>query len=220
VHAPLVMLSVRARRALVHPKARRLAVGGLALVTGLSVTSLLHRAGAEQRRWGATRPVVVATDDLWPGDVVSASVVAVRDLPAAAVPDAALADAPVGATVRQPILAGEPVAAVRLAPAGLTGAAALVPAGHRAVAVPVDTTGAPPLGVGDVVDVVTVVPSTGSGPPAGPARGDEPAFTLAAGADVVAVADRTVTVAVSERAAPRVAWAVANGAVVLTLAGA
>jgi Flp pilus assembly protein CpaB len=216
------MLSVRARRALVHPTARRLAVGGLALVTGLSVTSLVHHAGAEQRRWGTTRSVVVATDDLWPGDVVSGSAVAVRDLPEASIPASALADEPVGRTVRQPILAGEPVVAARLAPDGLTGAAALVPAGHRAVAVPVAATGAPPLGVGDAVDVVTVVPSTGAGPPvAGPAgRSDDPAVTLADRAAVVAVDDRTVTVAVPERAAPRVAWAVANGAVVLALAGA
>jgi hypothetical protein len=237
VPASLVMLSARARRALVRPTVRRLAVGVLALVTGLSVATLVHQAGAEQRRWGATRPVVVAVDELWPGDVVGASSVEVRTLPEGMIPAAPLADDPVGATVRQPILAGEPVVAARLAPHGLTGTAALVPAGHRAVAVPVGPTAAPPLGVGDLVDVVTVVPLGGSGvgersgSDAGFGSGasdggtgrrldDEPAFALATDAPVVEVTDQAVTVAVPERAAPRVAWSVANGTVVLTLTGA
>lgn len=216
--APLVVLSVRARRALVRPAVRRLAVGSLALVTGVSVMSLAGRVGAEQERWGATRPVVVAVDDLMPGDVVGATHVEVRDLPVALVPDAVLADDPTGATVRHPILAGEPVVATRLAPEGLAGAAALVPAGHRAVAVPVGPTGAPPLAVGDLVDVVTVVPLSGTGVTGD--GDDEPAFALATGSPVVDVTDQAVTVAVPERAASRVAWSIANGTVVLTLAGA
>ena len=128
--------------------------------------------------------------------------------------DATTAEPPVGAVVRQPILAGEPVAPSRLAPDGLTGVAALVPAGERAVAVAVGPAGVPPLAVGDQVDVVTVMPpgATGDG-------GSDPAFTLVERATVVAIGEQAVTIAVPDADAPRVAWAVANGAVVLALAG-
>lgn len=211
-----VLLPVRARRALVRPVVRRVGVAALAVVTAWAVTSLVAAAGAARDQWGATRSVVVATRDMGPGDVVDDGAVEVRDLPRAVVGEAALTEAPVGAVVRHPILAGEPVAAARLAPDGLTGVAALVPAGERAVAVPVGPAGVPPLAVGDLVDLVTVVPAGGS--EAG--TGDDPAFTLVERAVVLAVAEQAITVAVPDQDAPRVAWAVANGAVVLALAGA
>jgi Flp pilus assembly protein CpaB len=217
-----VPLSVRARRAIVRPAVRRTAVAALAVVTAVAVASLVDAAGAARDRWGATRPVAVATRDLGPGDVVDAGVVEVRELPRGVVGEATLPEAPVGAVVRHPILAGEPVAPVRLAPDGLTGVAALVPAGERAVAIPLGPAGVPPLAVGDLVDVVTVVPG-GATSSADGASGDgssDPAFTLVERAAVVDVAEEAVTIAVPDRDAPRVAWAVANGAVVLALAGA
>lgn len=210
-----VPLSVRARRVAVRPAVRRTAVAGLALVTGVTVASLVAAAGDARDRWGATRPVAVATRDLSPGEVVDHGAVAVRDLPSGMIGDATMADPPVGAVVRQPILAGEPVAPARLAPEGLTGVAALVPAGERAVAVAVGPAGVPPLAVGDQVDVVTVVPPGALGDDGG----GDPAFTLVERATVVAVGEQAVTIAVPDSDAPRVAWAVANGAVVLALAG-
>jgi hypothetical protein len=63
----------------------------------------------------------------------------------------------------------------------------------------------------------------GATAPAGGASDDgsgDPAFTLVERAAVVDVAEQAVTIAVPDRDAPRVAWAVANGAVVLALAGA
>jgi Flp pilus assembly protein CpaB len=213
-----VPLSVRARRAIVRPNVRRTVAAALALVTALAVISLIEAAGAARDRWGATRPVAVATRDLGPGDVVDAGAVEVRDLPRGVLGEASMTEVPVGAVVRHPILAGEPVARARLAPDGLTGVAALVPAGERAVAVPVGPAGVPPLAVGDLVDVVTVMPG-GATAAADGASGD-PAFTLVERAAVVDVAEQAVTIAVPDRDAPRVAWAVANGAVVLALAGA
>ena len=145
--------SVRARRALVRPAVRRTAVGLLAAATALSVASLLGAVDDARDRWGATRPVAVATRDLSPGEVLDSGAVEVRDLPEGVIPDAAVATAPTGAVVRHPILAGEPLAPARLAPDGLSGTAALVAEGERAVAVPVGAGGAPPLAVGDLVDV-------------------------------------------------------------------
>lgn len=211
-----VPLSVRARRALVRPAVRRTVVAALALVTAVAVATALAAAGSARDRWGTARRVVVATRDLSPGDVVDGGAVEVRDVPAAVVVPSALAEPPLGSVVRQPILAGEAVAALRLAPDGLTGVAALVPAGQRAVAVPAVPGGMPPVTVGDLVDVVAVVAGAGDGAGEG---GGEPAFTLVDGATVVDVDDQAVSVAVPRRDAPRVAWAVAHGAVHLALSG-
>jgi hypothetical protein len=219
------VLTVRTRRALSRRAPRRFGVAALAAATGLTVTSLLGAAGAARDRWGDTRPVVVATRDLAPGEVLDGGTTEIRDLPAAVLGEAVLAEAPTDAVVRHPILAGEPVVATRLAPAGLVGAAALVPAGERAVAVPTGPAATPPLVVGDWVDVMAVLPTApaldvGDGPGGvGGPGGSDPAFALVERAAVVDVSDGVVSVAVPEADAPRVAWAVGNGSVVLALAG-
>jgi hypothetical protein len=118
------------------------------------------------------------------------------------------------------------VVAARLAPAGLVGAAALVPAGERAVAVPTGPAPTPPLVVGDRVDVLAVLPAAPAPEAGDRPRGvgapgvSDPAFALVEQAAVVDVADGVVTVAVPEADAPRVAWALGHGSVVLALAGA
>jgi hypothetical protein len=230
--------TVRARRLAARPAVRRVAVAVLALVTGLVAASLV-RAGDEARRsWGATRPVAVAVRGLEPGDTVTADAVEVRDLPEAVVPSGALDEAPTGAIARQAVVAGEALVEGRLAPHGLTGTAALVPAGHRAVAVPVGPTGAPPLAIGDLVDVLAVAPGLApaaahdeppaegpeGGSPDDPPRDDAgpgpPAFALVERGLVVAADDTAASVAVPEDDAAAVAFAVSQGGVVLTLTGA
>jgi Flp pilus assembly protein CpaB len=132
-------------------------------------------------------------------------------------------------------VAGEPVVASRLAPHGLTGTAALVAPGERAVTVPPGPAAAPPLVVGDLVDVLTVLPvgpggagehgdrgehGDGDGDHGdGDGGGEAPAFVLVEQAAVVDVTDGAVTVSVPAADAPRVAWALASGTVVLALAG-
>jgi Flp pilus assembly protein CpaB len=213
-----VLLGVRARRALARTVVRRAVVLGLAILTGLVVVSLVSSAEAARQRWGRARPVAVATRDLAPGDLVDGSAVEVRRLPEAAVAPQALAEPPSGSMVRQPVAAGEPFVPERLAPQGLTGVAALVPAGHRAVAIPIGPLAAPPLTVGDLVDVLAVVPALVEEQPR--QREDQPSFALVEAAVVVDVGEQSITVAVPEAAAPRVAWVLTNGSVVLALAGA
>jgi Flp pilus assembly protein CpaB len=213
-----VVLGVRARRALARTVVRRAVVLGLAIATGLVVISLVSSAEAARQRWGRARPVAVATRDLAPGDVVDGSTVEVRRLPEAAVSPGALAEPPAGSVVRQPVVAGEALVAERLAPQGLTGVAALVPAGHRAVAVPIGPLAVPPLTLGDLVDVLAVVPVAAEDRP-GPS-GAGPSFPLVEAAVVVDVGEQSISVAVPEPDAPRVAWVLTNGSVVLALAGA
>jgi Flp pilus assembly protein CpaB len=216
---PLV-LGVRARRAAARPLVRRVAVGLLAVATGLVVTSLVASAEAARDRWGRTRPVVVATRDLSPGDTIEVSDVEVRTLPEAAAGSTALREAPTGAVVSQPVVAGEALVGQRLAPDGLSAVAALVPVGQRAVAVPLGPMGAPPLSIGDLVDVLAVVPVAADGLADAGADTGEPAFPLVEEARVVDVGELSVSVAVPDVDAPRLAWTLTNGSVVLALAGA
>ena len=213
-----LLLGVRVRRALARTVVRRAVVLALAIVTGLVVVSLVSSAEAARQRWGRARPVAVATRDLAPGDLVDGSSVEVRRLPEAAVTPGALAEPPSGSVVRQPVAAGEPLVPERLAPQGLTGVAALVPAGHRAVAIPIGPLAAPPLTVGDLVDVLAVVPAPVEQRPL--PTGNEPSFPLVEAAVVVDVGEQSIAVAVPEADAPRVAWVLTNGSLVLVLAGA
>jgi hypothetical protein len=71
--------------------------------------------------------------------------------------------------------------------------------------------------------VLPTAPAPASGDQSGGAGGpggSDPAFALVERAAVVDVSDGVVTVAVPEADAPRVAWAVGHGSVVLALAGA
>lgn len=183
-----------------------------ALALGWLVSSVLAGADQVRRAWGASEVVLVARHRLEPGEPVGAGDVELVERPVAVVPDGALHELPAGQRASALVESGEVVIRSRLAPAGLTGLAASLPPGSRAVAVPVEPGTAPPLVVGDRVDVVVALAAEAAG--AGP-----PGFVIAAGAQVVAVDDTAVTVAVSPPAAPRIAVALGQGAVTLALVG-
>ena len=179
---------------------------GLAAVTGVVIAGVVQ--GAEQRaaQYGSVRRVLVARRPVAAGIILRSADVASVDMPAAFVPDGPLARSPVGRTVIVPLQRGEVVLASKVAPTGLTGAAALLRGGERALAVPAGP-GTPPLAVGDVVDVIATVTET-----------DETTL-VAARARVLAADDRAVTVAVHHDDAPAVAAALATATVALALAG-
>ncbi len=154
------LLAVRARRLAGRRRWRRAFVVAVALVTAGVVAGQFRAVEAARRRWADTRVVAVARRDLGPGDVVGHDTAELREVAAASVAPAALEEVPAGSVVRHPVAAGEPLVAGRLAPDGVTGLAALVPAGDRAVAVPVGPAGRPPLEVGDRVDVLAVTAAT------------------------------------------------------------
>jgi Flp pilus assembly protein CpaB len=226
-----LLLAVRARRVLGRAVARRVAVVVVTAVTGVFVASLAGAAADQPPT--VTRSVVVASRDLAPGEVVDASAVALRDVPTSAVAEAATSRLPVGSVVRYPIAEGEPVVTDRLAPEGLTGAAALVPEGHRAVALPLGPATAPPVHPGDRVDIVTFAPDLSlvddgtfaepepdAAEPGTATGATGPAVALATNALVVDATDTTTTVAVPTPTAPSVAWAATQGLIALTLVGA
>ena len=177
----------------------------LAAVTGVVVAGVVRGAEARAAQYGSVQRVLVARHEVAAGRVLRAGDVRWKDMPRAFVPDAPLASSPVGRTVVVPLERGEVVLASKVAPSGLTGVAALLRNGERALAVPTGP-GTPPLGPGDVVDVLATVPETG-----------ETALVAARGR-VLAADERAITVAVRPQDAPAVAAALATATVTLALA--
>ena len=175
----------------------------LAGLTAVVVGRLTGDAAAARSRWGDTVAVAVATADVAPGEPLVAEV---RRLPRALVPAGATTETTGVAAAH--VAAGEVVVEARLAPAGTSPVAALVPPGWRALAVP--SGDGLPLEVGDVVDVLATVDPQSS----------VPTVVVAREALVVHVGEQAATVAVPVELAPRVAFAVAAGAVALALSGA
>lgn len=198
-------LGLRLRR----PAPFWLATVGLALVTALTVTGLVGSAQAEVALHGDLRPVLVARHDLTAGDVLGVEDAEVRRWPAAFVAEGALGEPAGGQVVASPVHAGEAVLAARLAPAGTSAVAALLPPGARGVAIPA-APGGLPLSVGDVVDVLATLET-------GDESSSDPTFPVARAAGVIDVGEEAVTLAVSAREAPRVAYALTAGAVTLAL---
>lgn len=180
----------------------------LAAATGLAVDSALTQAGALSARFGELREVPVAARPVSPGEVVGADGVRLERRPASLLPAAPPARRPAERVAVVALVPGEVIVEPKLAPAGRRGATALLGLGARALAIPGGAAGRPAAGVGDRVDVLATF-----------AEADQPTVVVAEEALVVAVdpeAD-TTTVAVRRDEAPRVAFALAAGTVVLAL---
>lgn len=180
----------------------------LAATSGLVVARAVASAEAAADRFGRVRPVLVATRDVAPGAVLGAGVVELRDLPAGSVAPGSAGEDALGRRASAAIRTGEVVHLARVAPAGRSAVAALLPPGTRGIAVPTGP-GSLPLEVGDVVDVLA---TTGEGVV-------PPTVTVADATVVVDVGEGAVTVAVPRDQAPQVAYAVATGLVTLALVG-
>lgn len=186
-----------------------LAAAALALLTGLGVARVVGHASAEAARWGDVRPTAVATVDLEAGAVVGPGDVEIEHRPTALVPAGALDGPAEGRVVAATVHRGEPVLDARLAPAGLSPTAAVLPPGTVGIAVP-SGPGALPLQTGDAVEaLLTVDPAT--------AGDGEPTFPVARSALVVHVGEEAVTLAVDRGDADRLAFALTAGVVTLVL---
>jgi Flp pilus assembly protein CpaB len=198
------------RRLARSPLAYWVVVVALACLTASTVAGLVGRAGTQAAQYGRLRPVVTATHAVDVGVVLRASDLAVRSMPAAFLPEGAVGSTAglVGRTVVVPLFRGAAVLASNFAPDGLSGLAALLPAGTRGVAVPTGTDSVP-LHRGDRVDVL----ATFDPPPAG----QDPTFAVAEAALVVDVGQEAATVAVTSEQAKRVAFALVSGTVTLVV---
>lgn len=186
----------------------------LGVVTATVVSSSVGRATRAAAAWGSERTVWIVRRPVDAGDIIGAIAVRRSRLPRGVVPEGALdgASSPVGEATRVALVRGEVVVTARLAGRGAHGVAAMVPPGFRAVAVPNDDH-MPAVRVGDRVDVLVTFDV---GDDAG---AETPSFAVAAGAEVLAVTPRAMTLAVRADDAPRVAFALAKGAITVAVRG-
>ncbi len=89
-----------------HPFAYWACVATFSLWVAISVNSALAGAQHQRESWGHSEAVLVATKRVEPGELLT-SAVALRDIPIALKPPAALGALPSGATARQRIEVGE-----------------------------------------------------------------------------------------------------------------
>jgi len=188
----------------------------LAVVAGTLAAGTVQRAEQARAAYGESRRVPVATGDLEVGAEVGDADVGWADLPLALLPDG-VADAPTGRIVTEPVVRGEVILERRLSEGTGHGTAALIGAGRRALAVPTDTA-SPKLAVGDRVDAYASGSVGGSLSDVARAQAGG-ARRVARNALVVAVDDRTATIAVAAAEAPAVAGALLDGALTIALVG-
>ena len=171
-----------------------LGVVALAASGGLVVARAAAGIDDARQAWGETRPVVVASADIAPGDALAGRA-SIRDRPSPAVPESALSSLPAGAVARQHIAAGEAIVAADVA--ATAGPRSLVPDGWSAVAV------AEAVPSGAVIGDPVVAVAGG--------------VVLAAEGMVVGHAGEAVLVAVPADEAPQVAHAATTGELSLLL---
>jgi hypothetical protein len=158
----------------------------LATTIALAVSERVADLDAARRSWGDTRPVLVATAPLEPGDPIVALTV---DVPVALLPIGALEDLPEGAHVRQRVSDGEMLTELDIA--DRPGPAALADGGTLVVAL------SDPLSHNVTIGLSVQVAADG--------------IVLAEPATVVDLADEIVFVAVDAADAPAVAAAAQEG---------
>jgi Flp pilus assembly protein CpaB len=192
-----------------------IAVALLGIVTVVVVRSSLEASAGATARSGSLRRVPVVVAPVPAGAEVPASAVELADRPGSTVPDADVARAWDGRTALVDLVPGEVLLAARVAPDGVVGAAALLPAGQRALAVAGGPGGRPPLRIGDHVDLLATLAAAPDDAAGGRTE------VVAEDALVLHVDEEadTVTVAVPAEEAPAVASAVATGTVTLALSG-
>lgn len=185
---------------------------GLIACTALTVLKLTGSARAAVAHWGELTEVQVATRSLDAGETLADDDLMQRVVPTALLPDSTPIDDAVGLVVVTPMVAGDVIVEARVAPTGVTGPAALLRAGQRAVTLPRDAA-VPPVEVGDRVDLVTMIgiPGDVGGSPFGQPD------VLAVGAMVIDQREESLTVAVDADRAPAVASASVQGLLAVLL---
>ena len=127
-----------------HPFAYWACVATFSLWVAISVNSALAGAQHQRESWGRSAAVLVATQRVEPGELLTHAV-ALRDIPIALKPPAALGTLPRGATARQRIEVGEVLVGLDIGHGD--GPLALLPTNWLALVVESDNS--PMFSVGD-----------------------------------------------------------------------
>ena len=124
---------------------------GLVCCAALTFFITLSRMQSATASLGLTTPVLIASSNIEPGDIITSQLFSLRTLPRSAVSPTALHDLQTGLVAQQSISIGELLTTTN------TGTSATqqlqLPAGFRSVAI-VPPAALPPMQVGDHVDII------------------------------------------------------------------
>ena len=130
---------------------RQQVISGLVCCASLTFFITLSRMQSATASLGLTTPVLVASSNIEPGDIITTQLFSLRSLPRSAVTSTALHDLQIGLVAQQSISIGELLTTTN------TGTSATqqlqLPAGFRSVAI-VPPAALPPMQVGDHVDII------------------------------------------------------------------
>ena len=130
---------------------RQQVIAGLVCCASLTFFITLSRMQSATASLGLTTPVLVASSNIEPGDIITTQLFSLRSLPRSAVTSTALHDLQIGLVAQQSISIGELLTTTN------TGTSATqqlqLPAGFRSVAI-VPPAALPPMQVGDHVDII------------------------------------------------------------------
>ena len=130
---------------------RQQAIAGLVCCAGLTFFVTLSRMQSATASLGLTTSVLIATNNIEPGDLITTQLFSLRTLPRAAVAPTALHDLQTGLVAQQSISIGELLTTTNTGTS--TSKQLQLPVGFRSVAI-VPPAALPPMQVGDHVDII------------------------------------------------------------------
>ena len=130
---------------------RQQAIAGLVCCAGLTFFVTLSRMQSATASLGLTTSVLIATNNIEPGDLITTQLFSLRTLPRAAVAPTALHDLQTGLVAQQSISSGELLTTTNTGTS--TSKQLQLPVGFRSVAI-VPPAALPPMQVGDHVDII------------------------------------------------------------------
>jgi hypothetical protein len=126
-------------------------IAGLVCCAALTFFITLSRMQSATRSLGLTTPVLIATSNIEPGDIITSQLFSLRALPRSAVAPTALHDMQFGLVAQQSISIGELLTTTNTGTS--TSKQLQLPIGFRSVAI-VPPAALPPMQVGDHVDII------------------------------------------------------------------
>ena len=130
---------------------RQQVIAGLVCCAGLTFFVALSRMQSATASLGSTTPVLIATNSIKPGDIITDQLFSLHTLPRSAVTPTALHDVQIGLVALQSISIGELLTTTNTGTS--TSTQLQLPIGFRSVAI-VPPAALPPMQVGDHVDII------------------------------------------------------------------
>ena len=130
---------------------RQQVIAGLVCCAALTFFITLSRMQSATASLGSTTPVLIASSNIEPGDIITTQLFSLRTLPRSAVTPTALHDLQTGLVAQQSISIGELLTTTNTDTS--TSKQLQLPVGFRSVAI-VPPAALPPMQVGDHVDII------------------------------------------------------------------